>query len=376
MEWFFNKPQHAAFKQQFIEEQLGYARSMGVFATCYYFVFSFLDFYLTSETTWQLLRVRFIVTLVLLSFLLLTFHEKLKHLWQVFIGLLVFTAGLGVILMAVYVPDTYKPIYAQGLLLVIFYGYSMNKLLLKPAILAGCSITLAYFIYAYFFSNLATEFIVTSLFFQISTNAFGVFAVYFMQKTAFQAYRKNERLKNHNKTLLKQSETDGLTGIGNRRFFNNRFQRLFNERIRGVDYVSLLLCDIDFFKNYNDAYGHLKGDDTLIKVAELLAEQIPDNEGFLARFGGEEFILVLFNYDYDKTRDFIRGVQQKIAAENIQHADSSVADVLTLSFGYVTFDVNNTSPSQAYKQLTKRADRCLYQAKKQGRNQIIGTTFN
>lgn len=376
MEWFFKHPQHADFKQQFIEEQLGYARGMAMFAVCYYFIFSFLDFYLTSETTWKLLKVRFAVTLVLLLLLLLTYHRRMQQYWQIIIGLLVFCAGLGVILMAVYVPDTYKSIYAQGLLLVIFYGYTMNKLLLKPAILAGCGITLSYLIYAYFFSGLATEFMVTSLFFQLSTNAFGVFAVYFMQKTAFQAYQKNERLKNHNKTLLKQSETDGLTGIGNRRFFNTRFERLFSQRIRGLDYVSLLLCDIDFFKNYNDAYGHLKGDDTLIQVAELLAGEVPENKGFVARFGGEEFIMVLFNYDYDATAEFIRGLQVKIEQAHIRHPDSSVADYLTLSFGFVTFDVNNTSPSQAYKQLTKRADLCLYRAKQQGRNQIVGTTFN
>jgi diguanylate cyclase (GGDEF)-like protein len=376
MEWFFKQSQHAEFKKQFIENQLGYARGMAVFAVCYYFLFGFLDFYLTDETTWQLLKIRLVVTLTLLLFLLLTFHPRLKSHWQVFIGLLVFSAGLGVIFMALYVPDTYKPIYAQGLLLVIFYGYTMNKLLLKPAILAGCGITITYFIYAYFYTDLPSEFMVTSLFFQISTNAFGVFAVYFMQKTAFQAYLKNEHLKNHNKSLLKQSETDGLTGIGNRRFFNSRFERLFKQKVRGLDYVSLLLCDIDFFKNYNDAYGHLKGDDTLIKVAELLANEIPEKEGFVARFGGEEFIIVLFNFDFDKTRAFIRGIQHKLDNEQIQHPDSSVADVLTLSFGYVTFDVNNTSPSQAYTQLTNRADNCLYQAKKQGRNQIIGTTFN
>jgi hypothetical protein len=196
MEWFFKQPEHAEFKKQFIKKQLGYARGMAVFAVCYYFFFGFLDFYLTDETTWQLLKIRLTVTLVLLLLLLLTFHPRLKIYWQFFIGLLVFSAGLGVIFMAVYVPDTYKPIYAQGLLLVIFYGYTMNKLLLKPAILAGCSITFAYFIYAQFYTNLASEFMVTSLFFQISTNAFGVFAVYFMQKTAFQAYRKNEEFKN------------------------------------------------------------------------------------------------------------------------------------------------------------------------------------
>jgi|GEM_PF-1890446 len=376
MEWFFRQSQHAEFKKHFIINQLAYAQGMAVFAACYYFLFGFLDYYLADETTWQLLKIRLIVTLILLLLLLLTFHPRLKYHWQSFIGLLVFIAGVGVVFMSAYVPDIYKPIYAQGLLLVIFYGYTMNKLLLKPAILAGCGITLTYFIYAYFFSNLATEFMVTSLFFQISTNAFGVFAVYFMQKTGFQAYKKNEHLKKHNKTLLRQSETDGLTSIGNRRFFNNRFEQLFKQKIRGLDFISLLLCDIDFFKNYNDAYGHLKGDDTLIKVAALLAKEVPENEGFVARFGGEEFILVLFNYDFEKTRMFIRGIQQKLKKENIQHSDSSVADNLTLSFGYVTFDVNNTSPSQAYKQLTKRADKCLYQAKKQGRNQIIGTSFN
>lgn len=376
MDWFFNDPQHPAFKKRFIAEQLGYARSMAIFATCYYFLFGFLDFYLTDETTWQLLKIRALITLILLLLLLATFHPRLEDHWQSLIGLLVFSAGIGVIIMATYVPERFKPIYAQGLLLVIFYGYTMNKLMLKPAILAGCGITLAYFINAYFFSDLATEFMVTSLFFQISTNAFGVFAVYFMQKTAFQAFQKNERLKSHNKNLLRQSETDGLTGIGNRRFFNSRFEQLFKHKIRGLDHVSLLLCDIDLFKNYNDAYGHLKGDDALQKVAQILADQLPAEKGFLARFGGEEFIMVLLNYDFQNTRDFIEQIQQRIEAEHIQHKDSRVSRYLTLSFGYVVLDVNNTSPSHAYQQLIKCADGCLYQAKQQGRNQIVGTEFN
>ncbi|KAA3648613.1 MAG: sensor domain-containing diguanylate cyclase, partial [Proteobacteria bacterium] len=265
MKWFFNQPQYAEFKKQFIIEQLGYARNMAIFAICYYFFFGFLDYYLTDETTWELLKLRLLITLILLILLLFTFHQRLKKHWQIFIGLLVFIAGLGVIIMSAYVPDRFKPIYAQGLLLVIFYGYTMNKLLLKPAILAGFGITVAYFVYGFYFSEIANEFIITSLFFQLSTNAFGVFAVYFMQKTAFQAYYKNQRLKTHNKNLLQQSETDGLTGIGNRRFFNHHFENLFKKKIRGLNYVSLLLCDIDLFKNYNDAYGHLKGDDALKK---------------------------------------------------------------------------------------------------------------
>ncbi|MCX7544417.1 GGDEF domain-containing protein [Marinicella gelatinilytica] len=376
MEWFFKSPEHAAFKKKFIERQLNYARKMAIFAACYYFVFGFLDFYLADETTWQLLKIRLLVTLILLLLILLTFHPRIKHHWQTIIGLLVFIAGLGVVFMSAYVPGIYKPIYAQGLLLVIFYGYTMNKLMLKPAILAGSGVTLAYFINTFYFSDVASEFMVTSLFFQISTNTFGVFAVYFMQKNAFDVYVKNEDLKNHNKRLLKQSETDGLTGIGNRRYFNNHFERLFDAKIRSLDYLSLMLCDIDYFKNYNDAYGHLKGDDALIKIAKILSQQVPLEKGFIARFGGEEFILVLFNHDSQQTHQFIKNIQQKIKSENIEHLDNKAADWLTLSFGFVTLDVNKTSPNQAYRQLTKRADRCLYQAKQQGRNQIVGTEFN
>lgn len=376
MEWFFKNPIHADFKRLFIVEHLSYARRMALFAITYYFLFGFLDFYLADENTWQLLKVRALVTVILLLCLLPTFHHLYQKYWQFFTGLMIYIAGLGVIVMSNYVPEFFKPIYAQGLLLVIFYGYTMNKLLLLPAIITGFGISLSYLVYTLYFSNIQTEFMITSLFFQLSTNVFGVSSVYFMQKNAFDVYVKNEDLKNHNKRLLKQSETDGLTGIGNRRYFNNHFERLFDAKIRSLDYLSLMLCDIDYFKNYNDAYGHLKGDDALIKIADILSQQVPLEKGFIARFGGEEFILVLFNHDSQQTHQFIDNIQQKIKSENIEHLDNKAADWLTLSFGFVTLDVNKTSPNQAYRQLTKRADRCLYQAKQQGRNQIVGTEFN
>ncbi|MCW8870487.1 MAG: GGDEF domain-containing protein [Proteobacteria bacterium] len=274
------------------------------------------------------------------------------------------------------VHEPFEPIYAQGLLLVIFYGYTMNKLLIKGGVIAGISITVSYAFYALFISEMQTQFLVTSLFFQISTNFFGVFSVYSMQKTAFFAYLKSERLQSHNKNLLKQSETDGLTGIGNRRFFNRRFEVLFKTKARGLDHISLVLGDIDLFKNYNDACGHLMGDEALKKVATMLAKNIDERTGFVARFGGEEFIMVLYNKNFEDTKAFIQSLQHQLFEQAINHPDSPVASYLTLSFGFVTLNLNNTSPNQAYQQLVRQADNCLYQAKSSGRNQSIGQRFN
>jgi len=376
MEWFYKHPQHNEFKQKFINDQLTYARKMAIFAITYYFFFGFLDYYLSDETTWQILKTRVIITLVMALLLAFSFHQKIQHHWQFFIGLLVFTAGLGVIIMSSYLPTAYKPIYEQGLLLVIFYGYTMNKLLLKPAILAGLAITAVYFICAYYIFSTPTEYLVTSLYFQISTNVFGMFSVYFMQKATFHEYLKTQSLQNHNKSLIHQSETDGLTGIGNRRYFDQRFQQLFENEIRNHQFMSVLLCDIDFFKNYNDTYGHLKGDDALKQVAKILANQLSPDQGILARFGGEEFILVLFNHDYQATEAFIDTIQNEIKKQAIEHKSSETADYLTLSFGFVIHNLENTAPSHAFQQLINRADKCLYLAKQQGRNRTVGTHFN
>ncbi len=376
MDWFFKKPQHADFKKLFIAKHLSYARRMALFAITYYFFFGFLDYYLTDVTTWQMLEARLIITFILLLCILPTFHPKLHTYWQHFIGIMVFLAGVGVIIMSSYVPTEFKPIYEQGLLLVIFYGYTMNKLLLKPAMLAGFAISVVYLIYAYFIYTTRTEYLVTSLFFQLSTNVFGIFSVYFMQKTAFHEYLIARSLRNHNKKLLKQSETDGLTGIGNRRYFNQRFQQLFKGEVKNYHYMSVLLCDIDFFKNYNDTYGHLKGDDALKQVADILAERLSVPKGILARFGGEEFILVLFNHDYQATEAFIDDIQNTIKQQAITHQSSNTADYLTLSFGFVIHNLENTAPSHAFQQLIDRADQCLYQAKQQGRNQTVGSNFN
>ena len=111
-------------------------------------------------------------------------------------------------------------------------------------------------------------------------------------------------------------------------------------------------------------------------MADILSNKISPEVGFVARFGGEEFILVLYNYDFEQTNSFISDIQNTLENKHIEHKGNEAANWLTLSFGFVSLNLNNTYPSNAYEQLTNRADASLYKSKQQGRNRIVGTNFN
>jgi diguanylate cyclase (GGDEF)-like protein len=163
------------------------------------------------------------------------------------------------------------------------------------------------------------------------------------------------------------SVTDGLTGIANRRRFD---EFLLNEWRRAVRYrtpLSLILLDIDSFKAYNDYYGHLSGDDCLRQVAQCLKETIQRPGDLLARFGGEEFACVLTITQAKGARALAGQIAKKIRAMKIPHDASPVADRVTVTIGVVTtFPTAEEQPQD----LIRKADELLYEGKRSGRNRI------
>ncbi|WP_257025517.1 diguanylate cyclase, partial [Pseudoalteromonas sp. MIP2626] len=161
--------------------------------------------------------------------------------------------------------------------------------------------------------------------------------------------------------------TDGLTNIANRRCFDETLKSEIQRCARNKHSLSLIMCDIDFFKRYNDNYGHQKGDDALKLVAKTL-NQLCRREGDLAaRYGGEEFAIILPSLNAAECHQFALLLQQKIALLNKVHSDSSVAKTLTLSVGfYSTYPTKNTRPET----IINNADAALYEAKETGRNKI------
>jgi|GEM_PF-5269246 len=173
-------------------------------------------------------------------------------------------------------------------------------------------------------------------------------------------------LEAHNK-LYHEAHQDGLTGIPNRRFFDEIFESEARRALRSHKQISILLCDIDYFKNYNDSQGHLKGDECLKQVAQTIENNLKRSGEFVARFGGEEFVAVLSDTQKEDAQQAAENLRQAIWNLNIPHRTSKVADRVTISIGVSTMKMQSLKTCQL---LLTCADEALYKAKEQGRNCI------
>jgi len=165
--------------------------------------------------------------------------------------------------------------------------------------------------------------------------------------------------------LLDNSHKDALTGIYNRRFFDENIARIIKSLSRSGSNLSLLLIDIDFFKKYNDTYGHKEGDNCLKAVAQTLKKSITRPDDFAARYGGEEFAVVLPNTDENGARLVANTLLENIRKLNITHEKNDVADCVTISIGGITGNVTYTQKPDDY---IIHSDKMLYKSKQNGRN--------
>lgn len=180
--------------------------------------------------------------------------------------------------------------------------------------------------------------------------------------------RANRQLETLNRELQKLTLIDGLTGIGNRRHFDQVMEREWRRCQRTRDPISLILADIDYFKDYNDHYGHLMGDDCLRKVAKQIESCARRPGDLAARYGGEELALVLAGTPLEQATVLAERARTEVLALKIPHESSSVSDFLTLSLGVGTMVPDKDSSPQ---RLVASVDRALYKAKQTGRNRTM-----
>lgn len=169
------------------------------------------------------------------------------------------------------------------------------------------------------------------------------------------------------KQLEEFSFKDGLTSVANRRMFNNVIETEWLKARQNKQPLSLIIIDIDFFKEYNDCYGHLQGDDCLKQVAETLNSVAARSRDFFGRFGGEEFVMLLPETDENAAWAVAERCRQSLFKKQIPHEHSKVSQLLTISLGVSTMI---PSPGGEHNELIDRADKQLYQAKQRGRNCI------
>jgi len=178
------------------------------------------------------------------------------------------------------------------------------------------------------------------------------------------------QLEAANSELKRLATIDGLTGIANRRHFDEALEREWRRAIRDRRPFSLLLCDVDCFKAYNDTCGHVMGDHCLEKVALILAHSVKRPGDLVARYGGEEFVVIMPDTPMLGARQIADRIQTKLAEAAIPHPHSFVSSTVTLSIGLLSIvPEREWSTTEALK----RVDQMLYRAKTGGRNQICAT---
>lgn len=178
------------------------------------------------------------------------------------------------------------------------------------------------------------------------------------------------KLDSANQELKRLTSLDGLTGIPNRRHFDEVLAREWRRAMRQGEELSILMCDIDFFKNFNDTFGHQKGDECLRQVANALADSLDRGGDLLARYGGEEFIAVLPGTTLEGASFIAAQMRQSICQLNISHPETPFGKV-TASFGVASaVAMPETDPLK----IVGAADTAMYKAKKSGRNRVFRTT--
>jgi diguanylate cyclase (GGDEF)-like protein len=180
--------------------------------------------------------------------------------------------------------------------------------------------------------------------------------------------KKREReLERLTAELQELSHHDGLTGVPNRRWLDATLEKEWKRALREEKPLSIMITDIDFFKNYNDSLGHLQGDSCLKGVAECIRRSIRRPADFMARYGGEEFMVVLPDTTSKGAQSVAVLIQYNLERSDIAHPASTISDRITVSTGIATATPSADSNPQ---DLVALADKMLYQAKNKGRNRI------
>jgi len=301
-----------------------------------------------------------VIVPVLAAALATTFAQR-RHRFYPPLSLVAATVlGLSVAGIQVIASRGGVPLRFPCLILSTIFSYFMGGLMFYHALLANVIVAVAYLAAGTMLQLPGLEFGYDGISL-VAVNIFCASVVYMHEKTS--------RLRFLEAGLLREMVArDGLTGIHNRRMFDQHIQRNWLQGVREGKPVAVLLVDIDCFKDYNDRYGHQAGDECLRAVAVSLSLCARRPMDFVARYGGEEFAVVLYETTREHVAETLTRIQRSIAQLNIPHDASRVANRLTVSIGAaIVLPGANRTPDG----LVQLADEALYSAKEQGRNRVV-----
>jgi diguanylate cyclase (GGDEF)-like protein len=358
----FARPLEAEFRHAFRTESLAAVRRNLWIAVVFVIGFSGLTHMVLEPSINRLLdTIRFIVFTPLLAIGLGLVHSRWYHrLYPLASAIAAPIFGVGVTVLAI-IAASHGVSLISSVVLVTIYIYFMLGLLFYQALASALIVFASYLIAARSF-GLPPPVMLVDVGVLVFSNIMGAMVCYTLER----ANRTNfleERL------LTEMASRDGLTGINNRRVFDEHLERIWPQAIRDRIPLAIMLIDIDHFKAYNDCYGHQVGDECLRQVAWCLMRSARRPLDVTARYGGEEFAIVLYDARRDHIEDVARRIQSGIETLAIEHAASPLPQKrLTVSIGAACVEPTAGRSHYGFIQL---ADEALYAAKAQGRNQVV-----
>jgi diguanylate cyclase (GGDEF)-like protein len=305
------------------------------------------------------LRLAVMIPVTLVCFAA-TFWLKRRRIYRPLALIASLAVGLCAVAIQVIAESGGASLAVPRLELYAIVVYFMVGLMFYQALAVNLCVVLGYLAMGTLLKLPAREFVLDMLAVG-AANVFCASVAYMRERTS--------RLRFLEAALLRELVArDGLTGIQNRRMFDQHIQRVWSQAVRDTQRVAVLLVDIDCFKNYNDRYGHQAGDECLRAVAVSLSQCARRPMDFVARYGGEEFAVILYEATREYVAEVLTRIQRSIAELNIPHEASRVASRLTVSIGaaFVLPAVKRTPDG-----LIQLADEALYSAKEQGRNRPV-----
>ena len=304
-------------------------------------------------------RLGLILPTLLIAWLA-TYQRRWRPYLQIIGAVAALAGGLGVAGIIWIARAHAFPLPYEGIILVTVFFYFLTGLRFFTAALCGWVTFFAYLLVEVI-SALPAEQLLYNAVFLASANLIGCFGCYFLEYASRQNFLAQGLLQD-------LAEKDFLTGLLNRRAFSERAERSWRQAQRERQAVALVMMDVDYFKRYNDHYGHAAGDEALRAVGQVIGRQARRALDMTARYGGEEFVGLWYGIEEARAVSLLENIRCEVEALALPHAKSEAAGVVTLSIGLAYL---LPQPHQSLEDALRLADVALYLAKEQGRNRVV-----
>ncbi len=363
----FSRPLESEFRAFYVAQNLPRGRLSGFIGLVLVLAITLVDMFFGESAEGNLTNIIRLGVLcpLLIAVVIATYSRALEKLYAEVAAVGVTLTGLVVIFLCVMAASTGASYALSGVILVTLFACLFLGLFFYQAAAISAVLVVAHIAMAYFM-GLSFDELLFSTATLVSASVIGNIATYNLE----YALRTNFL---ENCLLNALAERDGLTGLYNRRIFDDYMRRVWRQARRDQVSVEVILIDIDDFKSFNDLYGHQHGDDCLKIVAKTIAKHAKRPLDFSARYGGEEFVLVLFGPPGEFGRLMPEQIRHEIEDLAIPHEGSSVARFVTVSIG-----VARAQPGvgRSLAGAIQVADEALYEAKRGGRNQVVYKNAN